>query len=166
MGNPFKTSSEKLVEERVRKSPIQTRQESKRDLLPAFNASASKSSKRKQIRFLDADNLLDTPVKKETLTETEENYKTVINSLTIRKDPVFKVKGKGKGKSSKTSFSNLKEILCDSLPPVKTPERPKPLMSLKIDTPPAFAAKASRKRMIKDEEHQAQNSPKKQKLVF
>ena len=79
------SSSEKLVEEKVRKSPIQPRQESKRDLL----------SKRKQIRFLDADNLLDTPVKKETLTETEENYKTVINSLSVRKDPVFKGKGKG-----------------------------------------------------------------------
>ena len=60
---------------------------------------------------------------------TEENYKTVINSLTVRKDPVFKGKGKGKGKSSKMNFSNLKEIPCDSLPPVKTPERPKPLMS-------------------------------------
>ena len=113
------SSSEKLVEEKVRKSPIQPRQESKRDLL----------SKRKQIRFSDADNFLDTPVKKETLTETEENYKTVINSLSVRKDPVFKGKGKGKGKSPKMNFLNLKEIPCDSLPPVKTPERPKPLMS-------------------------------------
>ena len=108
---------------------------------------------------------MDTPIKKEILTETEVNYKNVINSLTVRKELPLKGKGKGKGKSSKMNHLNLKEIQCTSLPPARTPERPKPLMSLKIDTPPAFAAKVPRKRMIEEEENLPQNSPKKQRLV-